>query len=189
MIINKNEQPLGLAPMCLRHFNIILLSLLVYSFIPSNAAQAATEKLLTIEARYKQSDCVIVVSVEGQTSRWSRGRIITEHSVRPVEALKQNCPTSPFKLTMLGGIVGGIGQVVPGVPKLKRKNHYLIYLDLHASIGWVPIGIRQGILSMSPPTNSSLISDYIVNESENRQASLTFNKYRKKLQTIANRQD
>ena len=110
----------------------------------------------------RTSDDVIVGTVRRSVSRWEGRFIVTDHEVELSAVLKGRlAPRAVVVLRVAGGVVGRIGQHIPGAPTLADGGTYLLFLaggvsDLrylaHASAAVVPMTLdASGQVQALPP--------------------------------------
>ena len=143
--------------------------------IAGTTAFAASVRLLSLSHLVNDSSLIIVAKTLNSTSYWSEHRIYTDFELEPIELWKgQLPPAGKLNLTLLGGIVGELGQYVPSTPKIESNTTYLFYLQPDLKSRWRITGLYQGIapvdlysptpipgetnLDMPPPTRTSHIT-------------------------------
>ena len=114
--------------------------------IAGTTAFAASVRLLSLSHLVNDSSLIIVAKTLNSTSYWSEHRIYTDFELEPIELWKgQLPPAGTLNLTLLGGIVGELGQYVPGTPKIESNTTYLFYLQPDLKSRWRITGLYQGI--------------------------------------------
>lgn len=106
----------------------MLLAVVALAFAPHVAA--TTMEPLTDQALVERSDLVARVVVRSARAERIGRRIITFYDVDIVETWRSRDAAPPRTTTvgLPGGIVDGIGQVVPGTPVLEVGKHYVLCL-------------------------------------------------------------
>ena len=140
-----------------RHtLTLLLLTLLAFSFATS--VEAATVLQLDLPDAVGRATQIIHGSVLTTDVHWSDDgrRIYTDATIEIHETLKGVSATIVVVRT-LGGIVGGVGQMFPGAPKLTVGEEVVLLLQESA----VPqpgapkriVGLSQGVYRVRPGTN------------------------------------
>jgi hypothetical protein len=96
----------------------------------SPSASATTTRPVTLVELTRSSDDVLVGTVRRSSSRWEGGFIVTDHEVEVVSALKGRlAPRTFITVRVAGGVVGRIGQTIPGAPTLEDGHTYVLFLS------------------------------------------------------------
>jgi hypothetical protein len=92
-------------------------------------ATATTVVPVTVETLARRSDAVLVVTPRSATPQWVGGTIVTDYDLE-VQNVVQGTLSSGAHVTLRtpGGVVGRIGQQIPGVPSLETGRPYLVFL-------------------------------------------------------------
>lgn len=93
---------------------------------------ATTVVPTTIEELAQRSDLVVLAEVRDARAQWMNGHIVTDHrlSVRVVGRGPSTVrASSELLVRMPGGVVGRIGQQVPGVPAVEVGRTYAWFLQ------------------------------------------------------------
>ena len=121
----------------------------------STLANASTARRATLSELVKHSSLVAVGTVASKTSAWEKTSIYTTWEFLLEEVWLQDTTVDPAKLALtdktptvsvktLGGVVGEIGQTVPGSPKLIRGQTYLLFLTNSPQESFYIVGLSQG---------------------------------------------
>lgn len=112
-------------------------------------ARALTARSVSVVELTRASDDVIVGTVRRSVSRWEGRFIVTDHEVEVVSALKGRLPErATVVVRVAGGVVGRIGQQIPGAATLDDGATYLLFLEggvstvrylAHVSAAAVPV--------------------------------------------------
>ncbi len=103
-----------------------------------------------------------VVAVTSERMPQARGRIHTKVIVEPTEVLRSDRQQVRYELSVPGGTVGRIGQLVPGAPKFTVGEEVLVLLARHeATQRLVVVGLSQGRyrVERAPGQAPTLVSD------------------------------
>lgn len=97
-------------------------------------ARATVVVPVTVETLTRRSDDVVVGTVRRASSLWDAGRIVTDYEVDVAAVMKGAlAPHGTVVVRLPGGVVGRIGQTVPGVPGMVTGGTYLLFLDVGAA--------------------------------------------------------
>jgi hypothetical protein len=92
-------------------------------------APAITARPVTVTELTRSADDVIVGTVRRSLSRWEGRFIVTDHEVELTAVLKGRLPVRAVVVVRVaGGVVGRIGQHVPGAPSLEDGRTYVLFL-------------------------------------------------------------
>jgi len=92
-------------------------------------APAVTARRVSVTELTRASDDVVVGTVRRSVSRWEGRFIVTDHEVELGAVLKGRlAPRAVVVVRVAGGVVGRIGQQVPGAPSLADGGTYLLFL-------------------------------------------------------------
>jgi hypothetical protein len=122
--------------------------------IASLAAWPQAVQADSLESGYSapsaDADLIIVGSVQGLDSRWNSDhtRIYTSVSVRPEEALKGSTGSDCLTITVPGGKVGEITQVVSDTPAFSRGERMIVSLSRMQDGTYGVHGDTQGKISV-----------------------------------------
>jgi len=90
---------------------------------------AVTARRVSVTELTRASDDVVVGTVRRSVSRWEGRFIVTDHEVELSAVLKGRlAPRAVVVVRVAGGVVGRIGQQVPGAPSLEDGRTYLLFL-------------------------------------------------------------
>lgn len=92
-------------------------------------AAASTVVPVTVETLARRADEVLVVTPRGSSAQWLARRIVTDYDLEVQSVVRGAVvPRAHVTLRAAGGIVGRIGQEVPGVPALAIDRPYVVFL-------------------------------------------------------------
>jgi hypothetical protein len=134
-------------PRAPRHwvFGLIALSLLSLLAVP--AARAGTLIALQLSDLVAQSDLIVVARAQGESSRYERGLIVSDVSLRVVSSLKgASKPGTDLVVTHLGGSIGQVSLQVPGAAHFDLNQSALVFLRRDNQAELHVTGMSQGIL-------------------------------------------
>lgn len=125
-------------------------------------APALTARRVTVAELTRASDDVVVGTVRRSVSRWEGRFIVTDHEVELSAVLKGRlAPRAVVVVRVAGGVVGRIGQHIPGAPALADGATYLLFLEggisdvrylAHVSAAVVPMALdSSGQVRARPP--------------------------------------
>jgi hypothetical protein len=106
----------------------------LFAFVTAVAAPAAATTVvpMTPAEIASSSDAVARVVVRGHEARWVGRRILTFYTVDVVDLWAERPGTQALARRVIvalpGGVVGGVGQRVPGVPELVDGQSYVLCL-------------------------------------------------------------
>ncbi|MBI5496325.1 MAG: hypothetical protein HY904_14985 [Deltaproteobacteria bacterium] len=117
---------------------------------------ATVVERLDLPALSRASARVVRGMVVARDSAWDPNgtRIVTRLTVDVVETLK-GAPAARLDVTVLGGVVGEVGQWIPGEADARTGDHALFFLE-PAGGGWRPTGMAQGVWTVSTDGQGAL---------------------------------
>ena len=94
------------------------------------SAHATTVVPVTIETLARRADEVLIVTPRHATSAWF-GRVIDTDYDLEVQTVVRGASVAGAHVTLRapGGVVGSIGQQIPGVPALEINRPYVVFLS------------------------------------------------------------
>ena len=103
----------------------------------------------TVEELARASDAVVRGRVAAVTSRWSEDgrRIYSDVEVEPGDVLRGTSPAR-LTITVLGGVVGGIGQRADGMAAFTRGEEVVVFLRAEPDGRYAVEGHAQGKFSV-----------------------------------------
>jgi hypothetical protein len=126
----------------------VLLAAAVLSVSP---AQATSVQKFSLKALAQRSSSIALAKVEAAESRWDESgkEIYTYVTLRVVEKVKGKKDRETVTLRQLGGQVGNIASIVPGMPSFKKGEEVVVFLTEEDTAGypWV-LGLQQGKYSV-----------------------------------------
>jgi len=104
---------------------------------------ASVVELMDLEALVSGSDSIVEGVVEGVTSRWEEDRIYTYATVRIDDPLKGD-RTRTLTIRQLGGQVGSLVAIVPGMPQFEAGDQAILFLKGAGNGTYYVVGMNQG---------------------------------------------
>jgi hypothetical protein len=127
-----------------------LLAALALALAVALPASASVTIALDLPTLVERAAHVLIVRVESQRPRWdSRGRIVTDVSLRVEEPLKR--PALPGDLLVLerfGGAIDELGMRVEGEPTFEDGERVLVFAvpSVANPVHLRPLGMAQGVM-------------------------------------------
>ena len=117
------------------------------AFAITQVAFATTVQKLSLVELTKKSESIVRASVEDAVSSWDAGHkeIYTFYTLKVLQPVKGNKDATMITLRELGGTVGNIASIVPGMPSFKKGEEVVLFLTQKDAAGypWV-MGLQQG---------------------------------------------
>jgi len=121
-----------------------------------NLANATTVQKFTVSDLAKKSETIVLARVEDESARMEEGskEIYTYITLRVLEGVKGSKANANSKkatsdelitIRQLGGTVGNLISVVPGMPTFRKGEEVVVFLSMKDQKGypWV-MGLQQG---------------------------------------------
>lgn len=113
---------------------------------PAFASQAVR---LDLERLTTAADRIVVGKVSRVQSRWTSDRrlIVTEVEITVSEHLKAatgNTSSGVVKILQPGGVVEGLGQQVSGMPRFRKGDEVVVFLEHQGAELFTVAGMAQG---------------------------------------------
>ena len=120
-------------------------------------ATATTLQLLSTDVMIRQSTAIVRVKVTG-SAPVLRGRdIYTQYQFTVLETLKPAAGgATSAEVSIPGGSIHGIRQMVAGAPALTSGQEYVIFLWTSKSGLTQVIGLSQGLFAVAPNSSGQL---------------------------------
>jgi hypothetical protein len=111
----------------------------------SSAAFATSVEKFSLRDLASKSRSVVVARVTSSESRWDGGEIYTYTTIRVSEGLKGARKGQTIVVRQIGGQVGDLASIVPGMPSFKSGEEVVLFLSANDKAGhpWV-MGLEQG---------------------------------------------
>lgn len=139
------------------HIRRLLLAVsLLMGLAAVSVASAATVRQLSIKQLTSAAQLILRGRVEAAPAAWHGGRIFRSARIDTAQVLKGPLKAGqPVEVLLPGGVVGDVGQWVPGAPDLKAGEEVLLYLEKRP-LGWVVVGFYQGAFTLERDGNRDL---------------------------------
>ncbi|HLA39310.1 MAG TPA: hypothetical protein VJ417_04895 [Candidatus Glassbacteria bacterium] len=100
------------------------------------------------------SEAILVGTVTDIRSDWDpeRTKIHTYVTLSDLEVIKGEVAETSYVLRHLGGMAGGIGMDIPGMPRLSLGRRYLLFIRGNNSDFFPIVGIQQGVFLIERDT-------------------------------------
>ena len=132
-----------------RHF--ILVALAALALVLAQAASATTVQKLTLQELTKKANSIVVGRVQDAVSSWDAAKkeIYTFYTVSVSQPVKGSKAGETITIRQLGGTVGNIASIVPGMPSFRKGEEVVLFLTQKDAAGypWV-LGLQQGKYSV-----------------------------------------
>jgi hypothetical protein len=126
------------------------------ALLGTSLASATTVQKFTMQELSKKSDAIVMAKVEDQSSRQdaSNKEIYTYITLSVLESVKGAKGEKTMTIRQLGGSVGNLISVVPGMPNFKNGEEVVLFLSAKDREGypWV-MGLQQGKYSIVTDDN------------------------------------
>lgn len=121
------------------------------ALIGTQAALATSVQKLSLKELTKNSDSIVMGRVDSAVSSWDAAHkeIYTYYTLSVLQPVKGSRAGATITLRQLGGAVGNIASVVPGMPSFKKGEEVVLFLTQKDAAGypWV-MGLQQGKYSV-----------------------------------------
>src|SRR5947209_4489421 len=99
---------------------------------------ASTVQKVTLQELTKKSDSIVMARVDDATASWDANHkeiysYYTLHILQPVKGRKGE---TTITLRQIGGTVGNIASVVPGMPSFKKGEEVVLFLTQKDAAGY-----------------------------------------------------
>jgi hypothetical protein len=123
---------------------------LIAALAISSIATATSVQKFSVRDLATKSSSIAVARVTASESRWDGGEIYTYITLQVSEGVKGARKGETLQLRQLGGQIGDIASIVPGMPSFKSNEEVLVFLTAPDKGGyrWV-MGLEQGKYSIS----------------------------------------
>ncbi|MBL8684141.1 MAG: hypothetical protein JNK05_33515 [Myxococcales bacterium] len=92
-------------------------------------AHATTVVPVTVEQLSSRADVVVVATVRSTRALWEGRLIVTDCELEVRVAMKGSlAPGQTLTLRVPGGVLGDIGQTIPGVPRVERGDTFVAFV-------------------------------------------------------------
>ena len=120
------------------------------AFLFSTGLLATSVQKFSLRELASHSKSVVVARVQSSESRWDGGEIYTYTTIQVSEGLKGARKGQSIVVRQLGGQVGDLASIVPGMPAFERGQEVVLFLSANDKAGypWV-VGLQQGKYTIS----------------------------------------
>jgi hypothetical protein len=129
---------------------------LILAALCSSGLWATTLQVLTTDQMIEQSTAIVHVKVSGSSAVLHGRNIYTVYQLSVIETLKAG-PNALSSVSIPGGTLGGIRQMVAGAPALITGQEYVIFLWTSPSGLTQIIGLSQGLFSVVNSAGSPVL--------------------------------
>lgn len=120
------------------------------ALLPPTSAAAATVRRLELPDLVRLADLIVLATVQATEATRRGNRIVTRATLTPETTLK-GAPPDPLVVEVPGGVIGGIGQKVPGAARFEPGEQVIVFLDATDTPGQLAVvGMAQGKLRVVP---------------------------------------
>ena len=131
----------------------IAAAVLCAALLYSGSARATSMRKLSLGELAKDSKSVVHAKVTKSESRWDGKEIYTYTTLSVISSLKGARKGETIVVRQLGGTVGTIASIVPGMPSFESGEEVFVFLTRNDKSGhpWVN-GFQQGQFTVSEAT-------------------------------------
>ena len=130
------------------------------AFVGTNAALATTVQKLSLQELTKKSDSIVMARVDDATSSWDANHkeIYSYYTLRVLQPVNGRKGETTITLREIGGTVGNIASIVPGMPSCKKGEEVVVFLTQKDAAGypWV-MGLQQGKYSIVEKNGAKVV--------------------------------
>ncbi|HYQ88132.1 MAG TPA: hypothetical protein VEU09_00725 [Candidatus Binatia bacterium] len=134
----------------------LVVAVAALALVGAQAAFATSVLKLSLQELTKKSDSIVMARVDDAVASWDAGHkeIYTYITLSVLQGVKGNKGATTITLRQLGGTVGNIASVVPGMPSFRKGEEVVVFLTQKDAAGypWV-MGLEQGKYSVSTAKN------------------------------------
>lgn len=140
-----------------RASRLAMVAFAVFALTGAGVANATTVLKMSMKDLAKKSDAVVLARVEDEVARYDANKeIYTYITLRVLEPVKGSQKDELITIRQIGGVVGNIASIVPGMPTFKKGEEVVVFLSQRDREGypWV-MGLQQGKYSVSTDERGS----------------------------------
>ena len=134
-----------------RFSHFIVVAFAALALVLASAASATTVQKFTLQELTKRASSIVVGKVDDAVSSWDAAKkeIYTYYTITVSQPVKGARNGETITIRQLGGTVGSIASIVPGMPSFKRDEEVVLFLTQKDAAGypWV-LGLQQGKYSV-----------------------------------------
>ena len=129
----------------------LVVAIAALALVGAQAAFATTVQKLSLQDLTKKSSSIVMARVDDTVSSWDAAHkeIYTYTTLRVLQPVKGSKGATTITLRQIGGTVGNIASVVPGMPNFRKGEEVVVFLTDKDAAGypWV-MGLQQGKYSV-----------------------------------------
>jgi len=140
-----------------RASRLALVAFAALALVGAGTADATTVLKMSLKDLAKKSDAVVMARVDYMTARYDANKeIYTYITLKVLDPVKGSKKDEVLTIRQIGGTVGTIASIVPGMPTFKKGEEVVVFLTQKDQAGypWV-MGLQQGKYSVSVDENGS----------------------------------
>jgi len=140
-----------------RASRLALVAFAALALVGAGTADATTVLKMSLKDLAKKSDAVVMARVDDMTARYDANKeIYTYITLKVLDPVKGSKKDEVLTIRQIGGTVGTIASIVPGMPTFKKGEEVVVFLTQKDQAGypWV-MGLQQGKYSVSVDENGS----------------------------------
>jgi len=141
-----------------RRSRLVVVAAALLTLLLGSSALATSVLKMSLRDLAKNSDTIVLARVEDESARYDANKeiytYITLRVLDPVKGMKaehgKNAKTEEMvTIRQIGGVVGNIASIVPGMPKFVKGEEVVVFLSKKDANGypWV-MGLQQGKYSV-----------------------------------------
>jgi hypothetical protein len=134
----------------------LVIAIAALALVGAQVAFATTVQKLTLQELTKKSESIVMARVDDAVSSWDAAHkeIYTYFTLSVLQPVKGSKGTTTITLRQIGGTVGNIASVVPGMPSFRKGEEVVVFLTQKDAAGypWV-MGLQQGKYSVMTAKN------------------------------------
>lgn len=146
-----------------RRSHFVVVATAVIMLLVGSTAFATSVLKMSLRDLAKNSDSIVLARVEDESARYDANKeiytYITLRVLDPVKGMKAEhgkkaTAHEMITIRQIGGVVGNIASIVPGMPKFTKGEEVVVFLSKKDAGGypWV-MGLQQGKYSVSTDDN------------------------------------
>jgi len=130
-----------------RAMRLVPVAILALILVSAITATATTVQKFTLQELARKSSTIAMARVDDAYSAWdqSHKEIYTFYTLQVLDHVKGMKGETTITLRQLGGVVGNIESIVPGMPSFRKGEEVVVFLTQKDAAGypWV-MGLQQG---------------------------------------------
>jgi hypothetical protein len=134
----------------------MVIAIAALALVGAQVAFATTVQKLTLQELTKKSESIVMARVDDAVSSWDAAHkeIYTYFTLSVLQPVKGSKGATTIMLRQIGGTVGNIASVVPGMPSFRKGEEVVVFLTQKDAAGypWV-MGLQQGKYSVMTAKN------------------------------------